>query len=78
MITLFSYAKISDNYKFKLNIKNIIVLIVSGILITININANTGYSSALIGYLITVINCYIVFSDDLNLTIIQGTFCYLL
>ena len=29
MITLFSYAKISDNYKFKLNIKNIIVLIVS-------------------------------------------------
>lgn len=78
MITLFSYAKISDNYKFKLNIKNIIVLIVSGILITININANTGYSRALIGYLITVINCYIVFSDDLNLTIIKGTFCYLL
>lgn len=78
MITLFSYAKVSDNYKFKLNIKNIIVLIVSGILITININANTGYSRALIGYLITVINCYIVFSDDLNLTIIKGTFCYLL
>ncbi len=78
MITLFSYAKISDNYKFKLNIKNIIVLIVSGILITININANTGYSRALIGYLITVINCYIVFSDDLNFTIIKGTFCYLL
>ncbi len=78
MITLFSYAKISDNYKFKLNIKNIIVLIVSGILITININVNTGYSRALIGYLITVINCYIVFSDDLNLTIIKGTFCYLL
>lgn len=78
MVTLFSYAKISDNYKFKLNIKNIIVLIVSGILITININANTGYSRALIGYLITVINCYIVFSDDLNLTIIKGTFCYLL
>lgn len=78
MITLFSYAKISDNYKFKLNIKNIIVLIVSGILITININANTGYSRALIGYLITVINCYIVFSDDLNLTIIKATFCYLL
>ena len=55
MITLFSYAKLSDNYKFKLSIKNIIVLFVSGILITININANTGYSRALIGYLITII-----------------------
>ena len=78
MITLFSYAKLSDNYKFKLSIKNIIVLFVSGILITININANTGYSRALIGYLITIINCYIVFRDNLNLTFIKGTFCYLL
>ena len=64
MITLFSYAKLSDNYKFKLSIKNI--------------NANTGYSRALIGYLITIINCYIVFKDNINLTFIKGTFCYLL
>lgn len=78
MITLFSYAKISDNYKFKLNIKNIIVLIVSGILITININANTGYSRALIGYLINVTSCYIVFYDDFNATLLKCTLCYIL
>ena len=76
--TCMSYSKISSENKMKFNFKTVIVLVIFGILITINTKFNSGYSRALIGYLITVINCYIVFNDDFNLTIIKGTFCYLL
>lgn len=78
MITMLSYAKTGDNYKFEFNLKNIIMLIISGIVVTLNINFNSGYSRALVGYLITIIDCYLVFNDELSLTIIKGTFCYLL
>lgn len=78
LFTCMSYSKISSENKMKINFKTIIALVIFGILITINTKFNSGYSRALIGYLITVINCYIVFNDDFNLTIIKGTFCYLL
>lgn len=78
LFTCMSYSKISSENKMKFNFKTVIVLVIFGILITINTKFNSGYSRALIGYLITVINCYIVFNDDFNLTIIKGTFCYLL
>lgn len=76
--TCMSYSKISSENKMKFNFKTVIVLVIFGILITINTKYNIGYSRALIGYLITIINCYVIFSDDFNLTIIKGTFCYLL
>ena len=73
-----SYSKISNANKLKINFKTVFALLIFGILITINTKYNIGYSRALIGYLITIINCYVIFSDDFNLTIIKGTFCYLL
>lgn len=76
--TCMSYSKISNANKLKINFKTVFALLIFGILITINTKYNIGYSRALIGYLITIINCYVIFSDDFNLTIIKGTFCYLL
>lgn len=78
LFTCMSYSKISNANKLKINFKTVFALLIFGILITINTKYNIGYSRALIGYLITIINCYVIFSDDFNLTIIKGTFCYLL
>ncbi len=77
-ISSMCYDKLSVNVKFKPTIKDFIVPIISGILITINTYTNDGYSRALVSYVIIMISFYIIKEDEFNNFVIKGTIYYIL
>ena len=77
-ISSMCYDKLSVNVKFKPTMKDFIVPIISGILITINTYTNDGYSRALVSYVIIMSSFYIIKEDEFNNFVIKGTIYYIL
>lgn len=77
LISILSYGKLSNN-KFVLNFKCIIILVLSGLCITLNTYFISGASRAFIGFLVILIDNYFIYGDDLNSMFINTSLCYLL
>lgn len=77
LISILSYGKLSDN-KFVLNFKFIIILVLSGLCITLNTYFTSGASRAFIGFLVILTDNYFIYGDDSNSMFINTSLCYLL
>ena len=77
-IELNSYNKLSRNIKLKLSFKMTLFIIITGLLLTINIYTNTGYSRPFISFTLMVILAYLVFKDEMSKTIFYTLICYLI
>ena len=72
------YSKISRNQLIRINFKILLLILLGGILVTINTYTNVGYSRPFISYIIILIIAWFIFKDELSKTILLFTYCYLI
>ena len=77
LIELLAYAKLSKKELLKFNLKNIILIILGGILITINTYINESISRTFITFLILLMCALLIYKDNLFKTILYMLVCHI-
>lgn len=77
-LELLAYNKISNSNKLKISFKNISIILLSGLLVTLNLYNNAVPGRAIISFSILIISSLIIFDDEIAKTIYYTLICYLI